>query len=244
VLADVAAADFRRSAGSGDLGHDPVVTAGGQQLRFEALSQCCGVHGRLDVLPAGLDGELYTRGTTNVDVDPELYTALSRVGEGDPLRLVVGPDHLAVTTLDGQVVEKRVPLPARWLRGLAESAVIGAGLEPRIELTGAALGVELVELLEGGEAALRRYVEVLTELHRAGAAAEVWAALRLLVPAVVVRATPGPGAPDLLALASAVASQLGVQELIAEVDVVAARGGSSRLVAEARRLVRTLRPLV
>jgi hypothetical protein len=117
-------------------------------------------------------------------------------------------------------------------------------LAERGELDGAALGVELVELLERGEGVLRRYAEVLTELHRAGAAAEVWAALRLLVPAVVVRAAPGPGAPDLLALASAVAAQLGVRELIAEVDVVAARSGSSRLVVEARRLARALRPHV
>ncbi len=43
VLADVAAADFRQDEiGTPGL-RDPVVTCGGDRLRFEALSGCCGV---------------------------------------------------------------------------------------------------------------------------------------------------------------------------------------------------------
>jgi hypothetical protein len=34
-----------------------------------------------------------------------------RVGGADPLRLTAGPDELAVTVLDGPVVEKDAPLP-------------------------------------------------------------------------------------------------------------------------------------
>jgi hypothetical protein len=49
----------------------------------------------------------------------------------------VGADELAVTTLDGHVVEKRVPLPARWLRGLAEVAARAATLDVRMELPAA-----------------------------------------------------------------------------------------------------------
>jgi hypothetical protein len=138
VLADIAAADFRQDQVGVRGMRDPVVTCGGERLRFEALSGCCGVYARLDVLPAALDGEIHARGTTNVDVNPELYTALTRVGGGDPLRLAVGPDDVAVTTLDAHVVEKKVPLPERWLRGLAEVGFIGAGFELRAEMGAAA----------------------------------------------------------------------------------------------------------
>ncbi|GAA3388580.1 SWIM zinc finger family protein [Cryptosporangium minutisporangium] len=136
TLADVAAADFRRDQfGSRGL-RDPVVTCGGERLRFESLSGCCGLYARLDVLPAALDGAVNARGTTNVDINPPLYTALTQVGGGDPLRLTVGPDELAVTTLGAHVVEKRVPLPERWLRGLAEAGFLAAGFDLHAEISG------------------------------------------------------------------------------------------------------------
>jgi SWIM zinc finger len=113
---------------------DPVVTCGGDRLRFESFSGCCGVYARLDVLSGALDGEVVDRGTTNVDVNGLLREALARVGGGDPLRLTVGPDELAVTTLDGPVVEKKVPLPERWLRGFTEVQIISAGFDLRAEL--------------------------------------------------------------------------------------------------------------
>ena len=59
---------------------DPVVTSDGAALRFESFSACCGVYARYDVLEQGLDGDLLERGTTNVDVNPPLQVALSRVG--------------------------------------------------------------------------------------------------------------------------------------------------------------------
>src|SRR6266545_523652 len=86
------------------------------------------------LLSGALDGEVIDRGTTNVDVNGALREALARVGGGDPLRLTVGPDELAVTTLDGPVVEKKVPLPERWLRGFTEVQVITAAFDPRAEL--------------------------------------------------------------------------------------------------------------
>src|SRR5688572_21557857 len=139
TLADVARTDFRRAGqpldGSFGGHRDPIVTCGGERLRFESFSACCGAYARLDVLPAGLDGERFDHGTTNVDVNPPLYTALTRVGGRDPLRLSVGPDDLTVTTLDGAVVEKKVPLPERWLRSLAEVPAIAARFEPRAALS-------------------------------------------------------------------------------------------------------------
>ncbi|NEE39258.1 SWIM zinc finger family protein, partial [Streptomyces sp. SID7982] len=113
------------------------VTGNGDRLRFESFSGCCGVYARLDVLREGLDGQETGHGTTNVDVNAPLREALSRITADDPLHLRVGPDELAVTTLDGPVVEKKVPLPDRWLRGFAEAQVASAGFDLRAQLTAA-----------------------------------------------------------------------------------------------------------
>ncbi|SNX56794.1 hypothetical protein SAMN06272735_1248 [Streptomyces sp. TLI_55] len=135
AVADVAAARYYQRQLRASL--DPVVTGNGDRLRFESFSGCGGVYARLDVLDAGLDGGEVGHGTTNVDVNNPLREALSRIGADDPLHLRVGPEELAVTTLDGPVLEKKVPLPDRWLRGFAEAQVIAAGFDLRAELSAA-----------------------------------------------------------------------------------------------------------
>ncbi|WCE02515.1 SWIM zinc finger domain-containing protein (plasmid) [Streptomyces sp. HUAS 31] len=135
AVADVAATRYYQAARPGLL--DPVVTGNGDRLRFESFSGCCGVYARLDVLQDGLDGAETGHGTTNVDVNAPLRTALSRITDGDPLHLRVGPDELAVTTMDGQVVEKKGRLPDRWLRGFAEAQVVSAQFDLRAELSAA-----------------------------------------------------------------------------------------------------------
>ncbi|MGW7406530.1 SWIM zinc finger family protein [Streptomyces sp. NPDC054833] len=132
AVADVAAARYYQPQLRASL--DPVVTGNGDRLRFESFSGCGGVYARLDILGPGLDGGEVGHGTTNVDVNNPLREALSRIGTADPLHLRVGPEELAVTTLDGPVVEKKVPLPDRWLRGFAEAQVIAAGFDLRAEL--------------------------------------------------------------------------------------------------------------
>jgi hypothetical protein len=132
AVAEVARTRYFQPAARASL--DPVVTAGVDRLRFESFSGCCGVYARLDVLPAGLDGSIVAHGTTNVDVNAPLQRALSRVGRADPVQLAVGPDDLTVSTFDGAIVERKVPLPSRWLRGFAEAQVITARFDPRAEL--------------------------------------------------------------------------------------------------------------
>ncbi|PRH78917.1 hypothetical protein C6N75_12405 [Streptomyces solincola] len=135
AVADVASARYHQRTLRSSL--DPVVTGNGDRLRFESFSGCCGVYARLDVLREGLDGADTGHGTTNVDVNNPLRDALSRLAGDEPMHLRVGPDELAVTALDGPVVEKKVPLPDRWLRGFAESQVVSAGFEQRAELSAA-----------------------------------------------------------------------------------------------------------
>ena len=124
---------------------DPVVTSDGEKLRFESFSVCGGVHLRLDVLGAGIDGDVIDRGTTNVDINEPLRRSLSGVLDGDPLHLAVGPDDVTVTTMTDTVVERKVPLPERWVRGFGEVYVLSGEFDPRAEI-GAA---ETARLLRG-----------------------------------------------------------------------------------------------
>ncbi|MEV5606038.1 SWIM zinc finger family protein [Streptomyces sp. NPDC052299] len=135
AVADVAAARYYQRTLAASL--DPVVTGNGDRLRFESFSGCCGVYARLDVLSEGLEGVETGHGTTNVDVNHPLREALSRMGGDEPLHLRVGPEEMAVTTTDGAVVEKKVPLPDRWLRGFAEAQVASAAFDLRAELPAA-----------------------------------------------------------------------------------------------------------
>ncbi|MFG3684585.1 SWIM zinc finger family protein [Micromonospora sp. NPDC047740] len=135
AVAEVARTRYHQPVNPASL--DPVVTGSRDRLRFESFSGCCGVYARLDVVPAGFDGDIVGHGTTNVDVNPPLREALARVGGIEPLHLAVGPDDLTVSTMDGAVVEKKVPLPGRWLRGFAEVHVLTAAFEPRAEIPAA-----------------------------------------------------------------------------------------------------------
>ena len=113
---------------------DPVVTSNGDRLRFESFSACCGVYARLDLLPGRLDQPALDTGTTNVDLNPPTRQALAGVAAGEPLHLDVGLDDVVVTTLDGSSVERKVPLPDRWLKGFAEVQIAASNMSPRLEL--------------------------------------------------------------------------------------------------------------
>ncbi|MEU7905596.1 SWIM zinc finger family protein [Actinoplanes sp. NPDC049118] len=152
AVAEVARTRYFRPVSPAGL--DPVVTAGSDRLRFESFSGCCGVYARLDVLPAGIDGEIVAHGTTNVDVNLPLQRALGRVGRADPLHLAVGPDDLTVTTFGGPLVERKVPLPSRWLRGFAEAQVLTSRFDLRAELGVAEARALLNRLPAGGTAVL------------------------------------------------------------------------------------------
>jgi hypothetical protein len=99
---------------------DPVVTSNGDRLRFEAFSSCGGVYIRLDVGGDLLDGAFVGMGTTNVDFNAVMRDALGRIGDADVAHLSVGPDDVVLLTEDGAVIERRVPLPVRWLKGFGE----------------------------------------------------------------------------------------------------------------------------
>ncbi|WP_058629811.1 hypothetical protein [Microbacterium testaceum] len=125
AVADVAATSYYElSARRASL--DPVVTASGDRLRFEAFSRCNGVYARFDLLSDGIDAGEVGYGTTNVDINPPLRHALASTQLADLLHLDVGEGGLAVATAEQTHLERPVDLPDRWIRGFAEVPTIAA----------------------------------------------------------------------------------------------------------------------
>ncbi|MCA9437783.1 MAG: SWIM zinc finger family protein, partial [Candidatus Omnitrophica bacterium] len=115
---------------------DPVVTSSESMLRFEGFSGCCGVYARADFPPEAFQSDLQHRGTTNVDFNPPMRSALGRLRDNEDVRLSVGQDEVALSRSDEKVVEKKVKLPMRWLKGFSEVQSYQAGLQPKIEVSG------------------------------------------------------------------------------------------------------------
>lgn len=110
---------------------DPVVTAGAGMLRFEGFSICCSTFVRVDISPGAYDGELVGQGTTNVDFNPAMRGALARIRDEDRVTLSVGPDEFAVRRGFEQIVERKVELPLRWLKGFVEVQAYQSAMELR-----------------------------------------------------------------------------------------------------------------
>ncbi len=118
---------------------DPIVTAGGDRLRFESFSECNGVHARLDVLGDGLVTGDMSFGTTNVDINQPLRSALGTMRSSDLVHIGVGAEALRVSTPDQSHEERQVAMPDRWVRGLAATPWLAHGMEHRARLDKAAL---------------------------------------------------------------------------------------------------------
>ena len=116
---------------------DPVVTSSSEVVRFEGFSSDNGLYARVDVDAAALEADIQGRGTTNVDFNAPMRAALAKVRDRDTVDLSVGADEVKLgTTGTGDVVEKKVKLPARWVRGFTEVQAYQAGMKPLFEVTG------------------------------------------------------------------------------------------------------------
>ncbi len=115
---------------------DPVVTSGGGVLRFEGFSGCCSAYIRADMLPASYDGDVVAKGTTNVDFNAPMRSALARVRDADGLTLSVGQDQFRLRSGDSDVIEKKVALPMRWVRGMLEVQSYQGAMRKRICASG------------------------------------------------------------------------------------------------------------
>lgn len=102
---------------------DPIVSVGAEKLRFEGFSSCNGVYVRLDMLDGAVDGEYIASGTTNVDFNEPMIHALNLVQKNERVVLGVGQRDVSVATEKAKVVEKKVTLPNRWIKGLTNVQV-------------------------------------------------------------------------------------------------------------------------
>lgn len=115
---------------------DPVVTCYQNSLRWEGFSACCGVYARADWLPSFISGQMLGCGTTNIDFNAPLLAALATVKESDRLSVSVGSQQVKVAKNSEAIVEKKVALPVRWLKGFVEVQACLSRMELRHEISG------------------------------------------------------------------------------------------------------------
>lgn len=113
---------------------DPVVTCGGELLRFEGFSACCGVYARVDLEPGAYKGVFVSQGTTNIDFNEDMQAALAQVRDTENVGLAVGSEDFALLKGADQIVERKVKLPLRWIRGFIEVQAYQSRMEKRFEI--------------------------------------------------------------------------------------------------------------
>ena len=129
---------------------DPIVTAGNQQIRFEGFSHCAGVYARVDVREDGQDGEFIASGTTNVDFNTPLVTALSKVQKHEKLVLSVGQKEVGFHKDGENYIERKVPLPTKWIKGLTTVQHYFSESEPDLALN-RVQALQLMKSIPGGK---------------------------------------------------------------------------------------------
>jgi hypothetical protein len=114
---------------------DPVVTCTAERVRFEAFSACAGVYTRFDLDASGLRASHVTPGTTNVDFNAEMRALLARIGATEEVELSVGKELVRVASAGREVIERKVPLPVRWLRSFGEVQAILSRMKPALRVS-------------------------------------------------------------------------------------------------------------
>ena len=113
---------------------DPVVTSGGGLIRFEGFSACCSTYARVDINPEGYDGVVVDQGTTNVDFNAGMRASLAQIRDDERVGLAVGTDEVTLLRGQEQIVERKVKLPIRWLKGFVEVQAYQSKMERRWRL--------------------------------------------------------------------------------------------------------------
>lgn len=118
TLSNIVQSSFNLSPFQMALLKDPIVTAGQNQIKFEGFSHCAGVYARVDVREEGHSGEFLEAGTTNVDFNIPLISELGKIKKNDKLVLSVGKKEVGFHKDGKSVIERKVPLPTKWIKGL------------------------------------------------------------------------------------------------------------------------------
>ena len=118
TLSNVVQSSFNLSPFQLALLKDPIVTAGNEKIRFEGFSHCAGVYARVDILGEGHDGEFLENGTTNVDFNQPMLSALSSIRKNENVLLSIGQKEVGLHRESEKIIERKVPLPVKWIKGL------------------------------------------------------------------------------------------------------------------------------
>ncbi|MEO1112661.1 MAG: SWIM zinc finger family protein [Pseudomonadota bacterium] len=113
---------------------DPVVTVSPGAVRFEGFSACGSAYARMDLAPEAMEISHCRNGTTNVDFGADIRGALANVGKEADFHLTVEESAVGITRDDTTVIERKVPLPLRWIKGFAEVQVVQAQMKPAFHL--------------------------------------------------------------------------------------------------------------
>lgn len=125
---------------------DPVLTSHPEILRLEGFSGCCGVYARADLPAALFDADISGRGTTNVDFNDDMRRNLLALRDGEDVRLSIGRNAVVLKRGDRQVVERKVKLPLRWIKGFSEAQTYLARQTLQAEVPAAA-ALQLLRML-------------------------------------------------------------------------------------------------
>ncbi|MCP4319746.1 MAG: SWIM zinc finger family protein [Hyphomicrobiales bacterium] len=113
---------------------DPVATVARDNLRFEGFSACCSTYIRHDISADAFVADVANSGTVNVDFRDDMRAALANIGNDQKLHLTISANAVSVDLNGESVVEKKVPLPLRWMKGFAEVQIHQAGMRHAVRL--------------------------------------------------------------------------------------------------------------
>jgi hypothetical protein len=111
------------------------------------------VYARADLEAPTFDAEIQGRGTTNVDFNSAMRAALAQLRQSDAVRLAVGAQGVHLTRADEAVIEKKVKLPIRWIKGFTEVQAYLPALKPRFTIPAVEAVRFLRSLRRGGRQA-------------------------------------------------------------------------------------------
>ena len=138
---------------------DPVVTSSEDMIRFEGFSGCCGVYARVDLLPEAFKADLQNRGTTNVDFNNPMRTALTRLRDRDDAWLSVGQEEVVLSKNDNAVVEKKVKMPLRWIKAFSEVQAYQPNFQLTLEISSSEARKFIRSLPKSGSGKRPSYVQ-------------------------------------------------------------------------------------
>ena len=113
---------------------DPVLTSNENLLRLEGFSGCCGVYVRVDLPADFFEGDCHGRGTTNVDFNNPMCSALRQLRNEEDVRFAVGKDRVELSRDGEKIVEKKVKLPLRWIKSFSEVQAYQPNLRLQMEI--------------------------------------------------------------------------------------------------------------